>query len=133
MYSPVDNPEKMRLQRKAAAQREELETEFEELTVRTEKILTNALIIGGALALAYLVVRQFTGGTSKKKEKNKNIQGSGTAEPEPEEGGSPLSSILTQVGTVLATQATVFLLSLAKEKLTAYLRESANPKPDEHS
>lgn len=131
MYSPVDNPEKMRLQRKADAQREELETEFEELTERTEKILTNALIIGGALALTYLLVRQFTGGKAKKKSKTKSAEQTGEAiEPESQ---SPLTGILTQVGTVLASQATVFLLSLAREKLTAYLRESANTKTDEHS
>lgn len=131
MYSPVDDPEKIRLQRKAALQKEELETEFEELTERTEKILTNALIIGGALALTYLLVRQFAGGERKKKVKSKSIDN--TPETGQEEAESPLTNILTQVGTVLASQATVFLLSLAKEKLTAYLRESANPKVDEHS
>lgn len=131
MYSPVDNPEKMRLQRKAAAQREELETEFEELTGRTEKILTNALIIGGALALTYILVRQLAGGKSGKKQKAKEEDASKeTAHAETE---SPLNNILTQVGTVLATQATVFLLSLAKEKLTAYLSDLANAKTDEHT
>jgi putative copper export protein len=131
MYSPVDDPKKMRLQRKAAAQREELETEFEELTERTEKILTNALIIGGALALTYILVRQLAGGKSRKKQKAKEADA--TKETEQAETESPLNNILTQVGTVLATQATVFLLSLAKEKLTAYLRDSANAKTDEHS
>ncbi len=130
MYSPVDNPEKLRLQRKAAVQREELETEFEELTERTEKILTNALIIGGALALTYMLVRQLAGGKSSKKQKAKDS--GDTKEAEQPESESPLNNILTQVGTVLATQVTVFLLSLAKEKLTAYLRDSANTKTDEH-
>lgn len=68
-----------------------------------------------------------------KKQKTKAKEADATKETEQAETESPLNNILTQVGTVLATQATVFLLSLAKEKLTAYLRDSANAKTDEHS
>jgi putative copper export protein len=130
MYSPVDDPEKKRLLRKAAAHREELETEFEELTRRTEKILTHALIIGGAIALSYLLVRQFAGGKPRKKSKQQKEETPPVQQPEEK---SAFADFLTQAGTVLASQAAVFLLSIAKEKLLTYLRQSSNSANDAHS
>ncbi len=130
MYKPAEDREKSRLLRKTAAHRQELESELEEITRRTEKFITHVLIIGGTVALTYLLVRQLAGDKPKKKTKSKE------AAPETEkqaEEKSPLSSIITQVGTMLATQAAVFLLNLAREKLTAYLHQNSNKQTDEHS
>ncbi len=130
MYKPAEDREKSRLLRKTAAHRQELESELEEITRRTEKFITHVLIIGGTVALTYLLVRQLAGDKPKKKTKSKE------AAPETEkqaEEKSPLSSIITQVGTLLATQAAVFLLNLAREKLTAYLHQNSNKQTDEHS
>ncbi len=130
MQPPIEHPEKKRLLRKAAAHRAELETEFEEITRRSEKILTHVLIIGGTIALTYLLVRQLAGSKPKKKLKtNENS----TEQAEQQTTISPLTGILTHVGTVLTSQATVFLLSLAKEKLTSYLRQTSTAPSNEHS
>ncbi|GIV36586.1 MAG: hypothetical protein KatS3mg032_0965 [Cyclobacteriaceae bacterium] len=129
MYTPAEDREKNRLLRKTAAHRQELESEFKEITRRTEKFITHALIIGGTVALTYLLVRQLAGDKSKKKTKNKESL------PETGQQGeekSPFSEILTQLGTMLATQATVFLLNLAREKLSAYLHQNSNKQTDEH-
>jgi hypothetical protein len=131
MRTPADDPVKKRLQQRVVTHRQELETEFEELTHHAQKFLTHALVIGGALAVTFLVVKHLAGGKSKKDK-------SATAEPSPQrqqekKSESALSQILTQVGTVLASQAAVFLLTMAREKLMAYLKESTKSEPDEHS
>ena len=55
------------LLRKSAEHRKEIEGDVQFISAETQKIITNALVIGGSLALAYLLVRQFSGGGSKKK------------------------------------------------------------------
>jgi CHASE3 domain sensor protein len=129
----TDDPVKSQLLRKASQQREDIEGELKELSDQTEKIITNALIIGGALALTYILVRQFSGSKSKKA-KAKKAATKPAAEPdeEPEEE-SPVTRVISQLGTALVGQATVFLLNMAKEKLTEYLQAQAETKQHEHS
>lgn len=129
----TDDPVKSQLLRKASQQRDELEGELKELSDRTEKILTNALIIGGALALTYVLVRQF-GGTKKKKSKAKKAatKPETGVESEPDDE-SPVTHVISQIGTALLSQATVFLLNMAKEKLTDYLQAQAQKDNHEHS
>jgi hypothetical protein len=116
---------KMRLLRKSAMHREQLEDEVKDISDRTERILTNALIIGGTLAATYFVVRIFTSsGEKKKSQKKVTLVQAETPGPIPsfEEEEEESSSVLAQVGTALATQAAVFLLDFAREKLTEYIQ-----------
>lgn len=132
----TDDLVKSQLQQKAAQQREEIESEMHEITDRTEKVLTNALIIGGALALTYFLVRGFSAKKKRKarkaKVKAKATEVDGEEETEVYETSGP-SQILSQIGTAVASQATMILLDLAKEKLMEYLQAQAQKKADENS
>ena len=115
------NDPKMQLLRKSALHREALEEDAKLISAKTEKILINALVIGGALAATWFLVKQFSGGKSKNK-RTKKIKVV-AAQPSSDEVVSVAESpgVIAQIGTALASQATVFLLDLAKEKLSAYL------------
>jgi hypothetical protein len=136
MEREIDDPVKSSLLKKSAQYREDLEEEANVLTDRTEKIITNALIVGGSLALTYFLYRQFSGGGSKKNKpkvkKAKAVDTVTEAEEAVEEVSSP-NKIISQIGTALVSQASVFLLSMAKEKLSEYLEAQAKKKSDEHS
>jgi hypothetical protein len=123
---------KEELLKKSAKHRQDLEEEVRLISERTEKVVTNALIIGGTLAAAYFLMRQFSGSPSKKKKavvpkiklvKAKEETGETEVIEEPSAPG-----IVTQIGTALASQATVFLLSIAKEKLMEYLQSQFDKK-----
>ena len=62
------------LLKKSAKHKKELEDEIKLLSEHTEKIVTNALIIGGTLALTYLLISQFSKSKSKGKSKSKKIK-----------------------------------------------------------
>lgn len=129
-----DDPVKGQLLRKSAHHREQLEEDVKLISERTEKIITNALIIGGALAAAYFIVNRFSSSTAKSKTKVRKVrlvkEGSSgenevvVSEEEPKESG-----VIAQIGSALAGQATVFLLSLAKEKLAEFM-QSQNQKKE---
>lgn len=129
-----DDPVKGQLLRKSAHHREQLEEDVKLISERTEKIITNALIIGGALAAAYFIVNRFSSSTAKSKTKVRKVrlvkEGSSgenevvVSEEEPRESG-----VIAQIGSALAGQATVFLLSLAKEKLAEFM-QSQNQKKE---
>lgn len=126
------NDPKMELLKKSAKHRQELEDEVRLISERTEKIITNALIIGGTLAAAYFIVRQFSGSTTKKKTKPqtlKVVQANSEETTEVEESSAP--GIVAQIGTALASQVTVFLLTMAKEKLSEYLQSQFEKKEKE--
>jgi hypothetical protein len=127
-----DDPLKNHLLMKSAKHREELENDMKMISERTQKVLTNALIIGGALAATYFVVRQFSGSKKKSKGRTKKIKFVGaSAEPRHEEvveASSP--GIVSQIGTALASQATVFLLSIAKDKLTDFVKSQFEKKDE---
>ena len=129
-------PEKKRLMNEANRHKEMLAEDVRLVSERTEKIVTNALIVGGTLAIAYLIVRQLSGGKSKKRKKTNAIrlvaqapkESTTTTEPETENDDN---SILNQIGNKIASEASVFLLNLAKEKLSEYL-QSRKEKPNEN-
>jgi hypothetical protein len=126
-----DDPVKGQLLRKSAHHREQLEEDVKLISERTEKILTNALIIGGALAATYFIVSQF-GGKSKKKSKLKKVRlvkDEETADQVVVESVEPeIPGVITQVGTALASQATVMLLNFAKEKLDEFMKSQNEKK-----
>lgn len=127
------DPEKKRLMEEAKRHKDALTGDVQAVSDRTQKIITNALLIGGALALTYVLVRQFSGGKSKKK-KTKTVK---LVTQAPAENGATVEeddgeeSLLSQIGTKIANEATVILLNLAKEKLMEYMQSTK--KPDENS
>jgi hypothetical protein len=131
MSFETDDPVKSKLLSKSARYREELEDEAKEITDRTEKLIKNALIIGGSLALAYFTYKQFSG-TKRRKVKVKRAKPVAAAvevEEEVEEASSQ-PNVLSNIGTALVSQASVFLLSLAKEKLAEYLQAQSEKKKE---
>lgn len=120
-----DDPIKGQLLRKSAQQREQIEEDVKLISERTEKIITNALIIGGALAATYFIISSFSKSKSKSKKLKKvrlvKEENSGdqvvVEQAEPETPG-----VLSQIGSALASQATVMLLSLAKDKLAEFMK-----------
>lgn len=122
---------KRELIRKSARHREEIEGDVQMISENTGKMITNALIIGGSLAVTYYVVRQFTGSSKKKSRKKpakiKLVQTAPTSTDTTEEvEASP--GLARELGAALASQATLFILNLAKEKLKDYLEERAQKK-----
>lgn len=133
MDPETDNPDKGQLLQKSAQHRERLEEEVKQITEQTEKMVTNALIIGGALALTYFLVSSLSGGAEKKRSKpGKVIPVRGTAEDESSPGteySQPREAgIVSQIGAVLMAQATGFLLSVAREKLMEFLQSQGTQK-----
>ena len=98
---------------------------------KTDRMLTNALIIGGTLAVTYFVISSISK-RKKKKKRNKIVQsqanGKETSEDIEEDQGP---SIIGQIGTRMLNEATAVLLDRAKEKLAEYL--ASRKKTDENS
>lgn len=115
----TQDPEKKKLIESSQRHKHEMEREVKDISDRSEKMLKNALIIGGALALTYVVVNQLSS-TKAKKCKPKKAKSASVVEVEEEEDESP--SMLSQMGDKLVNTATLFLLDLAKEKLSDYLQ-----------
>ncbi len=117
----TQDPAKKKLIETSARHKQELERELKNVSDRSEKMLKNALIIGGVLAATYLVITQFSGSKKKKKKASKIVQEA----PEEIEGADQEEqpSLLAGVGDRLMSMATVFLVDLAKEKLSDYLKE----------
>jgi hypothetical protein len=115
----TQDPEKKRLLETSNRHRQEMEREIKDISQKTEKVLKNALIIGGALALTYVVVNQLSSSKSKKKKpgKDKAIE-----IPMETERTEESQSLLSKVGDKALNMATVLLLDLAKEKLSEYLQ-----------
>lgn len=120
----TDDPIKSELLTKTTRYRESLEEEAQAIADRTEKIITQAIVVGGALALTYFLYTQLSG--SKKKKVKKKKEREVEVEEDDAEETSSAGNILSQVGTALVSQGGVLLLALAKEKLTEYLRAQAD-------
>lgn len=117
--------EKKKLMETSERYKREIEAEVDSISQSTERILTNALFIGGALALTYFAVSGLTGSKKKKSKKRKRQ----IEDDEVEESSEP--SVISQIGEVVITQATMVLLEFAKEKLAEYLHR--NQPTDEDS
>jgi hypothetical protein len=122
----IQDPEKKKLIENSDRHRRELEREMKSLTEKTERMLTNALIIGGSLALTYFIISQLSKSKSKKKKgqtSNLKEQTNGEAEDRHESVVTPSEpSFISQIGTKVLNQATLILLDIAKEKLAEYLQ-----------
>lgn len=128
------NDPKVELLNKSAKYRQELKEELKEISDRTERIITDALIIGGTFAIAYFVVRQFTASKRRKKKSQRlrvvNAQADGSEVNDEKESAGP--GVMAQIGSALATQAAVFLLDIAKQKLSEYIEEKLAEKADDY-
>jgi hypothetical protein len=129
------DPERKQLLETSERHKRALEKEVHDLTKKTERMLTNALIIGGSLALTYFVISSLSGRKKKKKKKAaiaKAQADSGDGDEhfeEKHEDHEP--SIVSQIGTRVLSQATVMILDIAKDKLLEYLE--SRKKADENS
>lgn len=126
------NDFKRELVRKSEKHREELQNEVRLVSEKTEKIITNALVIGGALAVTYFLLSQFSGGKSKPKQKVRKIKIVKEDDDEVVEVAETPAApgVLSQIGTTLASQASVILLDIAKEKLGEYLASRNQTKEE---
>ena len=121
----TQDPEKRKLLETSHRHRQEMEREIKDISQKTEKVLKNALIIGGALALTYLVFNHLSSTTEKKKKlKNKAID-----DPH-EEREEEAPSMLSKMGDKAMNMATLFLLDLAKDKLSEYLQQRKSKNED---
>jgi len=129
------DPLKKKLVESSERHKRELAREVKEISEKTERAMKNALIIGGSLALAYLVVSQVSSSTKKKK-KNKlgkipKLKIAKIENEEVEENEDVEPNLISKIGTQVMNQATALLLEVAKEKLIEFL--ASKLKRDESS
>jgi arginine decarboxylase-like protein len=120
----TQDPEKKKLIETSDRHKHELEKEVKAISEKTERAVKNALIIGGALAVTYLVFNQLSSSKKKKKKtKEKANTLANTEEEIDDESASAFTppTFLSQIGERIAAQATVMLLDIAKAKLAEYL------------
>ena len=125
----TQDPEKKRLIETSDRHKRELEKEVVAISDKTEKVLKNALIIGGALALTYFTIRQLTKTKSTRKKQRVDKQGVGEEDEIVAESSAP--SFMSQMGDRVINQATMILLDLAKDMLMEYLE--SRKRKDENS
>lgn len=129
----MQDPEKKKLIEASERHKRALEKEVGDISDKTQRVLTNALLIGGALALSYVIIRQLSKGKSKKKKAKAakvtavNNRVSNEDDEDDDDSGSP--SLLSDIGTKIANQATVILVDIARQKLMEYLE--SRKKTDE--
>lgn len=123
------DPEKKKLIEASERHKRALEKGVSALGNDTQKLLTNALIIGGVLTASYLIVRGFSssGGKKKKKKRAKVTVVSPQVAKQTEDDDADeyvetgAGGVLANIGSNLAHQATVFLVDIARQKLMEYL------------
>jgi hypothetical protein len=129
----TQDPEKRKLLETSERHRRELEKEVTDISQKTERVLTNALIAGGVLALTYFAVSQFSGKSKKKKHKKRKVaaaavDGDDIAEAQFVEAPAQ-PSLLAEIGTKVVNQATLILIDIAREKLMEYLENRKRNDP----
>lgn len=123
----TQSPERRKLLETSERHKMELEKEMKGVSDKTEKAITNALIIGGSLALTYFIVSQLSK-SKKNREKLKKVKVANLPQEEEEERESSYTTplLVSQIGEKLISQASIILLDLAKEKLSEYLTKRKN-------
>lgn len=115
----TQDPEKKKLIETSDRHKRELEKEVIAISDKTEQVLKNALIIGGALALTYFTISQLTKTKNRRKKAKEDKQENGEEELMTSEPSAP--SFISQMGERVVNQATLVLLDLAKDMLMEYL------------
>ncbi len=128
----TQDPERKRLIETSDRHKKAMEKELSDLTEKSNRVLKNALIIGGSLALTFLIVSAVSS-RRKKKRKKQAIEAAAQAglPVEEIEQDDDAPSLLSQVGHQLLNQASVILLDIARQKLKEYL--ASRQVPDDHS
>ena len=128
----TQDPEKRKLIETSDRHKKELEKEVKAISDKTEKVLKNALIIGGALALTYFTVSQLTKAKTKRKKAKETAPKIVTDDEDVEVETEPSApSLISQIGDKVISQGTLILLDLAKDMLVEYLE--SRKKKDENS
>jgi hypothetical protein len=127
----TQNPERKKLLETSERHKRELEKEVKDMSDKTEKVLKNALIIGGALAVTYLLVSQLGSGKKKKKSKAKiQLQAAPAPIDQMVEEEEETPSAFSAIGAKIADTATVMLLDIAKEALLEFLKTRQQKNAD---
>jgi hypothetical protein len=116
----TQDPERRKLLETSDRHKRELEKEVKDMSDKTEKMVKNALIIGGVLAVSYLLISQVGTGKKKKKLKAKSAVVATADEEGDDEPETP--SVFSQIGSKVVDTATLVLLDLAKEALAEFLK-----------
>ena len=130
----TQDPDKKRLIETSDRHKRAMEKEIGDLTEKTDRMVKNALIIGGSLVVTYFVISALSQKRKKKKKKIANAEAAKTGEgmdPVVDDEVDDGPSVLGQVGTQLLNQASLVILDIARQKLSEYL--ATRKKPDEHS
>ncbi len=120
-YLETADPEKKQLIEEVRRRKEKLDAEANALAKKGQRVMTNALIIGGVLIGSYLVYRAISG--SKQKEK-KNIV-SPAASPEQKKQSA---SFFGSFGKRLTQVAAIFILNLARQRVADWLASNKKEK-----
>ncbi len=135
LYESNDQ-KKMELLTRSSKHRQGVEDEVKLISERTQSILTNALIVGGTLAATYFLARQMSRRNSKRKGRIKKVKivPSSTAHEGVHHGNDESESpgVMSQISTALLSQATIFLLGFAKQKLSQYLQSPVEKKAEDN-
>lgn len=109
------DPQQKRLLDEVRKRKAQLDAEAGILSRRSEKVLKNALIIGGVLLASYLVYRAVSGGRKKEKAPE-------SAANKPDlTADDRKPSMLSVVGRRLGQMAAIFVINLARERVAAWL------------
>ncbi|MCX8491274.1 MAG: hypothetical protein ORN54_09430 [Cyclobacteriaceae bacterium] len=123
------DPEKIRLIETSDQHKKALEKEMKSMSDKTERVVKNALIIGGVLAATYFVVSQLSSPQKKKKRAQaKALINNLTDEIVEEEDETP--SIFSQISAKVADTATIVLIDLAKDALADFLKNRKQQNGD---
>ena len=128
----TQDPEKRKLLETSERHRRELEKEVSDITKKTERVLTNALIVGGLLAVTSFALSQLSGKSKKKKPKtHKGDAVAADADTAEEQllAAPAAPSLLAEIGTKVVNQATMILIDIAREKLMEYLENRKRNDP----
>ncbi|MEJ7643182.1 MAG: hypothetical protein WKF87_01180 [Chryseolinea sp.] len=136
LFEPNDQ-KKLDLLNRSSIHRQGVEDEVKQISERTQDILTKALIVGGAVAITYLIARKISKRNTKKKGRGKKIKNAPESilheEEHHAEEGSESPGAFGKIGSALLTQATIFLLGLAKQKVSQYLHSPAEQKAENNN
>jgi Icc-related predicted phosphoesterase len=125
------DPEKKRLIEATDRHKHELQRDVKAISDKTENAVKNALIIGGSLALTYLLVSQLGGRKKKKSKKKQALQGNEENDDiENLESVNSTPSMFAQLSERAISMASVMLLDIAKDKLAEYLQNRKSRHED---
>jgi hypothetical protein len=117
----TQDPLKRQLIESSDRYKQELQRDVKEVSEKTERVVKNALIIGGALALGYILVNQLSSSSHSKRRKVTKVRAIQANDDDAVEVYSE-PTLISKIGTQVLNQATFMLLEVAKEKLAEYLQ-----------